>query len=119
MIRILRKALQNGRVTTKYPFKPDVPPDGFLGKPVIEFTQADLEKLKQAESVCPTRAISIETMGNQSTVKLSYVRCIFCGLCAEVYPEAITMTKEFELASTLKARLETSVEFVDGKFSRV
>lgn len=119
MLKILRKTLQTGRVTIPYPSKPDEPPDGFLGKPVIDFTRADIEKLKLAESVCPTRAISIESEGRKSTARLCYASCIFCGRCTEAYPEAITITKEFELAATLKDRLVTSAEYVDGKFARM
>ncbi|OGF55775.1 MAG: hydrogenase [Candidatus Fraserbacteria bacterium RBG_16_55_9] len=119
MLKILRKTLQTGRVTIPYPSKPDEPPDGFLGKPVIDFAKADLEKLRVAESVCPTRAISIETDGAKSTVRLSYASCIFCGRCAEAYPEAIAMTTEFELATTRKERLLVSADYVDGKPAQV
>jgi Ni,Fe-hydrogenase III small subunit/ferredoxin len=119
MLRILRRALQTGRVTTQYPFKPEEPPEGFLGAPIIDFTRTDLEKLRLAESVCPTRAIVIETEGAKRIVRLSYASCIFCGRCAEAYPEAIAMSKEFELAATLKERLTTSAEFVDGKLVKV
>jgi Ni,Fe-hydrogenase III small subunit/Pyruvate/2-oxoacid:ferredoxin oxidoreductase delta subunit len=115
MISILRKVLATGKVTTKYPRKPEEIPENFLGKPVIDFAQAHLEKLKLAESVCPTRAIAIETHGAKTIVTLSYAKCIFCGLCAEEYPEAIKITKEFELATTLKKRLETRAEYVSGQ----
>ncbi len=119
MIHILRKALAAGKVTTRYPRKPEEISDHFLGKPVIDFSQATLEKLRLAERVCPTRAISIETRQEKTVVKLSYAKCIFCGLCADVYPEAIRMTKEFELATILKERLETSAEFANGKWVNV
>ncbi len=115
MLKILRKTLKTGRVTTQYPLKLAEPPEGFLGKPVIDFTKADLGKLRLAESVCPTRAITMETDGAKSIVKLSYASCIFCGRCAEAYPEAIRITKEFELAAPLKEHLVRSAQFVAGK----
>jgi Ni,Fe-hydrogenase III small subunit/ferredoxin len=119
MIRILRKALRTGRVTIKYPHKPEEPPEGFLGKPSINFPHADLEKLKLAESVCPTRAISLEADGVHTMVRLSYARCIFCGRCAEAYPEAIAMTKEFELASLFKTHLEISAKYSGDELIQV
>jgi len=119
MLKILRRALKTGRVTAPYPFEPDALPEGSLGKPVIDFTKADLEKLSLAASVCPTRAITLETDGAKSIVTLSYASCIFCGRCAEAYPQAIRITKEFELAAPRKEDLLRTAQFVDGKLALV
>ncbi|MBI1729097.1 NADH-quinone oxidoreductase subunit NuoB [Candidatus Acetothermia bacterium] len=119
MLKFLRKSLQTGLVTTQYPRLPDLPPENFLGAPVINFEKISIERLKEAEKVCPTGAIAVETDGTRSKASLSYASCIFCGRCAEAVPEAITMSQEFELATFFKARLITSAEYVDGKLTGV
>jgi Ni,Fe-hydrogenase III small subunit/ferredoxin len=106
-------------VTTQYPRLPDLPPENFLGAPVINFEKISISRLKEAEKVCPTRAITVKSDGSRLIVNLSYASCIFCGRCAEAVPEAITMSHEFELATFFKERLTTSAEYVDGQLTSV
>ena len=88
-----------GRVTLPYPAKPHPPDEGFRGYPEV-----DVDKCigcGACAAVCPARLIKIEDL-DQITRRITRLleRCIFCGRCADVCPEdAITMTKQFELAS--------------------
>ncbi|MDO5285445.1 MAG: NADH-quinone oxidoreductase subunit NuoI [Actinomycetia bacterium] len=67
---------------------------------------------------CPADAIYVE--GGQNTdeqrfspgerygrvYQINYLRCIFCGMCIEACPtRALTMTNDFKLANTSRARL--------------
>ena len=38
--------------------------------------------------------------------QINYLRCVFCGLCIEACPtRALTMTNEYELADSTRAKL--------------
>ncbi len=65
---------------------------------------------------CPADAIYVEAANNAPgaqyspgerygrVYQINYLRCIFCGYCIEACPtRALTMTNEFELASTNRA----------------
>jgi len=69
---------------------------------------------------CPADAIYVEGATNDDAngerfspgerygrvYQINYLRCIFCGLCIEACPtRALTMTNEFELADSSRARL--------------
>ncbi len=88
-----------GRATLPYPAKPHPPDEGFRGYPQVEVDKCI--GCGACAAVCPARLIKIEDL-DQNTRRITRLleRCIFCGRCAEVCPEdAITMTKQFELAS--------------------
>jgi Ni,Fe-hydrogenase III small subunit/ferredoxin len=59
------------------------------------------EKVNEAELVelCPTQAIS----GNPVSIDLG--KCTFCGQCAMQFPNKITFTKDYKLATNNRARL--------------
>ncbi len=95
-----------GIVTLRYPFAPH-DPEGeegdFRGYPEVDVNRCI--GCGGCAAVCPARAILIEDI-DQTTRRITRLRerCIYCGRCAEVCPQdAITMTKQFELASD-KAR---------------
>jgi Ni,Fe-hydrogenase III small subunit len=71
-------------------------PGVFRGRPVIS-----PEKVNEAELVelCPTQAIS----GNPVSIDLG--KCTFCGQCAMQFPNKITFTKDYKLATNNRARL--------------
>jgi NADH-quinone oxidoreductase subunit I len=67
---------------------------------------------------CPADAIYVEGAQNTEAERYSpgerygrvyqinYLRCIFCGMCIEACPtRALTMTNEFKLADTSRAKL--------------
>lgn len=81
-------------------FIPDVRnvavPGIFRGRPVISTHQADEEAL---EKCCPTQAISIHP------VSIDLGKCTFCGACAFAYPDKITFTTDYKIATNERDRL--------------
>jgi Ni,Fe-hydrogenase III small subunit len=73
-----------------------VVPGIFRGRPVISREKVDEEELM---ALCPTDAIS----GNPVSINLG--KCTFCGECAMRFPEKITFTKDYKLASNVPDRL--------------
>ena len=76
--------------------KTAIVPGIFRGRPVISRVKVDEEKLI---ALCPTDAIA----GNPVSINLG--KCTFCGECAMRYPEKITFTKDYKLASNIPERL--------------
>ena len=59
-LRELKEAVRaafSGRFTTKYPFEPHTPPDGFRGKP--EFDEDECIGCGACAEVCPALAIKV------------------------------------------------------------
>jgi len=77
------KALVCGPSTTRYPFEPHTPPDGFRGKP--EFDEKLCIGCAACAEVCPALAITVidDAQGEPPTRRLDlrYDKCIFCGQC--------------------------------------
>jgi len=68
-------------------------------------------------TICPSHCIKIageetaEGRGRPASFDLDLSRCIFCGLCEEVCPEAaIVMTRHYELATYDKSDLALNLE---------
>jgi Ni,Fe-hydrogenase III small subunit/formate hydrogenlyase subunit 6/NADH:ubiquinone oxidoreductase subunit I len=115
MLRILKKALTGGIATNSYPHTVAEPPDGFRGKPVIDFARCTA--CDGCAQACPTSAISVrprDEEGGEKTVAINYGDCIFCGECEAACPEAVHLTKEFQLAVTGKPQLVTRALYRRG-----
>ena len=119
MLRILRRALTAGVVTNSYPAITAEPPDGFRGKPVIDFARCTA--CDKCAGACPTNAITIETTKDphttdtvEKTLSLNYGDCIFCGECEVACPEAVHLSKEFQLATINKPDLRTRARYTVG-----
>src|ERR1035437_8535688 len=71
-------------------------PGIFRGRPVIS-----LEKVNEVELIelCPTNAISSQP------IQIDLGKCTFCGECAMRFPEIISFTKEYKIASNERERL--------------
>jgi Ni,Fe-hydrogenase III small subunit/formate hydrogenlyase subunit 6/NADH:ubiquinone oxidoreductase subunit I len=116
MLRILRRIVGEGVITNDFPGIVTEPPEGFLGKPVIDFARCtSIDTMAEA---CPTGAISVVTGRNdkghsEKVLSLNYGDCIFCGECAAACPESVTMTKDFQLATTRKEDLVTEARYSD------
>ena len=94
MLETIRNGLMKGVVTDHYPDVPYVPYDGHHGMPVVN--EAKCRSDKACEKACPTAAIQVAS----DRLSIDLGLCIFCGECARACPhQAITMSKEFELAS--------------------
>jgi Ni,Fe-hydrogenase III small subunit/formate hydrogenlyase subunit 6/NADH:ubiquinone oxidoreductase subunit I len=115
MLRILKKSLTGGIATNSYPRVVADPPDGFHGKPVIDFARCTA--CDACAQACPTSAIAVqedkEGRGGR-IVAINYGDCIFCGECEAACPEAIHLTKEFQLAVTDKSQLTTRALYRRG-----
>lgn len=92
--------LKRGVQTRRYPQEKAEPYDAFMGLPVVNMAECD--RCGRCVTVCPVQAITMLPEG----MEISLERCIFCGACADACPEAITMGKEFELASRSRERLK-------------
>ena len=73
-------------------------------------------------SACPTNAITVESSEGRATpdavekiLSINYGDCIFCGECEAACPEAIHLTKSFQLATTSKPDLTTQARYIVGK----
>ena len=81
-------------------FIPDIKtaivPGIFRGRPIISREKVNEEELM---ALCPTDAIS----GNPVSIDLG--KCTFCGECAMRYPEKITFTKDYKIATNVPERL--------------
>ncbi len=71
-------------------------PGIFRGRPEISRVPIDEEALRL---LCPTGAI--ET----SPVRIDLGRCLFCGACAKAFPQKISFTKDYKMASNCRNRL--------------
>ena len=110
MLRLFRKSLKTGIVTTAYPAKKDIPKEGFRGLP-----ERKVEKCTgcgHCSEVCPTGAIEVTGSAGQTpaerpgfTWALDPKRCLFCGYCAEDCPEgALQQSQKYELAINATSR---------------
>jgi len=115
MLRIIKQAFSGKTATIAYPAKVVEPPDGFRGKPEIDFARCTA--CDECAAVCPTGAIEVRKEGGRQsgrTVAIDYGDCIFCGECEAACPDAIRLTKEFRIAARTRDELVTSALFEPG-----
>ncbi len=96
MLRLFRKSLKTGTVTTDYPETESVPAPGFQGLP--EWQQQSCVQCGQCADVCPTKAIKLRQGENDVFWAVDSKQCIFCGYCIEVCKRAIIQGRQYELA---------------------
>jgi formate hydrogenlyase subunit 6/NADH:ubiquinone oxidoreductase subunit I len=112
LISKLKEAIicfKNLRVTLPYPFKPSVPPDGFRGR--LEVSLDKCIGCGACANVCPPRLINVIDHDTMRKVEFILGKCTYCARCADICPtQAITMSKEFELATDNKSDLNISLE---------
>lgn len=113
--RILKEAITAalfGPYTTKFPFKPHIPPEGFRGKP--EYNKDECVGCGACAEVCPSRAIELDDDKNKKSRTLTHRQdvCIYCGQCerACITEKGIKLTLEYNLATTDRKQAKTSIE---------
>ncbi len=116
-LRELKEAVRSAiskPYTTRYPFEPSVPPEGFRGRP--KFYVDDCVGCKACAEVCPSRAIDVEDkiINDKGWRKLThhYDICIYCGQCerACITEKGIRLTAEYELSGTDRSLMIDEVE---------
>lgn len=108
------KALIKGPYTTKYPFKPHIPPKKFRGKP--EYSEENCVGCTACAQVCPVKAIEFSDDLKSAPPKrkniLHYDICIFCGQCQLhcITQEGIKLSNKFALALFDRSQTIETVE---------
>jgi Ni,Fe-hydrogenase III small subunit len=99
MLNWLWRGLRGGRVTTRYPRRPEPPPEHFQGR-VEVLDAADGEP--SLADLCPTGAISVDEHG---AVRLDQGRCILCGECVRAAPECFRFHAVYETGARPRSGL--------------
>lgn len=113
MLRILKQAILRRPLTNSFPEKIAEPPNGFRGRPSIDFPS--LSACEKIADACPTGAIFLQPAGDEPDEEIfgiDYGKCIFCGECEAACPESVRLTKDFQLAGRSKQSLVTSARYV-------
>lgn len=73
-------------------------PEIFHGRPVVS-RDIRLEEAKMLSNLCPVGAIGVDPC----TIDLG--KCVFCRECEFAFPEKITFTQDYKIASNVRERL--------------
>jgi len=95
MLSNLKIVFHQGKQYISSPTTVEVP-GIFRGRPIISCEKVDETKLAE---VCPTDAISC------SPLQIDLGKCTFCGECARQFPDKISFTKEYKMATNQRERL--------------
>ncbi len=99
MLEWIARGLSQGRITTRYPRKPEPAPDGYHGR--IEVLDADDPPFGLA-ALCPTGAIAV---AGARWLTVDRGSCILCGECVRRAPERFAFRAEYETAARSRAAL--------------
>jgi len=96
------RALVKGPYTSRFPYEPHQPFEGFRGRP--EYHEEDCIGCGACFQVCPAKAIDMQDIKDKRILNVRWDLCIFCGQCQANCPteKGITLSKEFDLATTGK-----------------
>ncbi len=107
MLRIFKKGIKTGVVTSRYPAVPEQAPVGFRGKPELDGRRCNA--CGACAQACPSGAIRVNGVSGEgySRLDLSLDYCVFCGACEEACLQgAIVLGREFELAAKRRNDLQ-------------
>ncbi len=100
--------------TSRFPFEPHTPPDGFRGKP--EFDQDECIGCAACAEVCPALAMrAIDQPDADPPKRRMEVRldkCVFCGQC-ELYcttKKGVRLTKTYDLSTLDRSSLREHID---------
>jgi Ni,Fe-hydrogenase III small subunit/ferredoxin len=99
MLEWVFRGLRKGRVTTRYPNRPEPSPHGFRGHVDVRY---DAPADASLGEVCPTGAITVDAHGR---IQLDRARCILCGACVRHAPDRFAFAPGYETASRSRERL--------------
>ena len=108
------RAVFSRRYTTRYPFQPHTPPDGFRGQP--KFQEDSCIGCKACAEVCPALAISVvdDLQADPPVRRLVQYsdKCIFCGQCELncTTSDGIKLTKIYDMATLDRSSLVEPIE---------
>jgi Ni,Fe-hydrogenase III small subunit/ferredoxin len=104
MLEWIQRGLSQGRITTRYPTRPEPAPAGYHGS--IEVLDAHDPPPGLGE-VCPTGAISL---AGTRWLTVDRAKCILCGECVRRAPERFAFRPEYETAARSRAALIVDAE---------
>jgi len=116
-LRELKEAVRAvifGPYTSKYPFEPHEPPDGFRGRP--KFDDTGCVGCGACAEVCPALAIRVRDQRQPGepirVIEQRWDKCVFCGQCELncTTGEGIRLTKEYDLGTLDRSRCRQHVE---------
>lgn len=99
MLAWIARGLRGGRITTRYPRAPELPPEGFHGQVRLRHRRPAGNRLVK---VCPTGAITIDAAGQ---LRLDRSRCILCGACVRAAPDRFAFERRYESAARSRPAL--------------
>jgi Ni,Fe-hydrogenase III small subunit/ferredoxin len=102
MLGWIIRGLRQGRITTRYPRRPEAAPAGYRG--LIDVL--DIENgSSDLAALCPTGAITVD-LANR--ISLDRGRCILCGECARRRPDRFRFVPEYQTAQRSRSALVVS-----------
>ena len=116
-LRELKEAVRAvicGPYTTKFPFEPHTPPEGYRGKP--EFHEDACIGCKACAEVCPADAIEVvDDVSASPPVRRLVIKtdqCIWCGHCERYCTtgKGVQLGRTYDLATVDRGELRASVE---------
>ena len=106
-------AVVRGPYTTKFPFEPHEPPEGFRGR--SEFQEEGCIGCKACAEVCPALAIEVidDTAADPPTRKLviHHDKCIFCAQCENycTTQEGVKLTRVYDMVTLDRSSLRNEI----------
>lgn len=94
------RGLREGIVTSGYPRRPDGYGHGFRAAVTVRSGSVERSRVTAAAAACPTGAIS-----RGEHPRLDRGRCILCGRCVALAPEAFELDAGFETADVVRTAL--------------
>lgn len=95
-VSIISVLKSQGKQYIPNPRKAEVP-GIFRGRPVVTGVAVDSQAVA---GCCPMNAISAE-----GGISIDLGKCAFCGKCARLFPEKISFTKDYHIATTVRENL--------------
>jgi Ni,Fe-hydrogenase III small subunit/formate hydrogenlyase subunit 6/NADH:ubiquinone oxidoreductase subunit I len=93
MLEWLARGLRQGRVTTRYPGRPEPAPPRFRG--LVEVRDA-ADADPDLANLCPSGAIAVDA---ERRLTVDRGRCILCGACVQAAPERFAFGSGYETAT--------------------